>query len=120
MKECSKCKEVKPYTEYTVDREKKDGYRTMCRPCSKSSRLQSTYGISLEEYQEKLEEQKGQCAICGSQVVDSLGRSLAVDHNHETGEVRGLLCSNCNLGIGSFKDNVKLLANAIVYLENYE
>ena len=52
------------------------------------------------------------CAICG------ITERLHIDHCHNSGDVRGLLCSNCNLGIGNLKDNIKILKNAILYLEN--
>lgn len=77
--------------------------------------LRSTYGISLAEYDDMLESQSGSCAIC-STTPEENGRRLDVDHCHETGRVRGLLCASCNLGIGKFKDNPSLLAEAIKYL----
>lgn len=76
------------------------------------------YGISFDDYQKLLEKQNGKCAICGSNIGDSVGNRLYVDHNHKTGKVRGLLCSNCNFGIGSLKDSVEILKKAIEYLED--
>jgi hypothetical protein len=68
-------------------------------------------------------EQEGLCAICGkpetAQGKHSVVKSLAVDHDHETGEIRGLLCSRCNNGIGHFGDNVELMKKAIEYLEKH-
>ncbi len=78
--------------------------------------LKKNYGITIEQYDEMLEAQSGVCAICQNQC--STGRRLAVDHCHEIGEIRGLLCSNCNQGIGKFKDSIKLLEAAIKYLES--
>lgn len=78
--------------------------------------LKRDYGISYAQYNELLEQQKGCCAICGY-VPKENDKKLAVDHCHETGLVRGLLCSVCNLGIGSFKDSVLLLKQAVTYLE---
>ena len=75
------------------------------------------YGISLEDYNMFLEKQGGKCAICGTEIGDSNGNRLYVDHNHKTGKVRGLLCANCNFGIGSLKDDVEILKKAILYLE---
>ena len=75
------------------------------------------YGISLIEYRQIHDKQGGLCAICGNPERVN-GRSLCVDHNHQTGEVRGLLCLDCNTGIGHFKDNKKYLASAIDYLES--
>lgn len=78
--------------------------------------LQRDYGIAYEQYRELLEQQRGVCAIC-QQAPDEGGRKLAVDHSHVTGVVRGLLCTNCNLGIGSFRDSPQLLCVAKAYLE---
>lgn len=60
--------------------------------------LKRKYGITLAEYDQMLEEQHGVCAICGG--ADPSGRRLAVDHDHETGKVRGLLCTSCNTRLG--------------------
>ena len=73
------------------------------------------YGIGLVEYTQMLEVQGGVCAICGCPCAT--GRRLAVDHCHTTGKVRGLLCGNCNKGLGSFKDDPRLIRKAIDYLE---
>lgn len=80
----------------------------------RDARLRADFGISLVEYQQILDRQNGRCAICG-QTCGS-GRNLAVDHDHETGLVRGLLCMNCNNGLGRFKDRADLLRNALRYL----
>lgn len=78
--------------------------------------LQNRYGITLQQYTTLLEKQGGLCAICGK---EDLIR-LCVDHDHKTGIVRGLLCGNCNQGLGKFKDSLELLIQAIDYLEgNY-
>ncbi len=80
------------------------------------SRLKTSYGITPEDRLELLKKQEGKCAICRSEYSDSRNRNLAIDHCHTTKKVRGLLCSNCNNGLGRFKDNVILLQNAIAYL----
>lgn len=77
------------------------------------------YGISLTEYERRLEEQNGCCAICGKPETRVLfGRvcRLAVDHDHETGQVRGLLCSRCNCFLGLIDDNPELLDRIRLYL----
>lgn len=71
------------------------------------------YGISEGEYRSLLAAQEGGCAICGARPA---GKRLHIDHCHTTGTVRGLLCSNCNLGIGNFRDSPGLLMAAIHYL----
>jgi hypothetical protein len=92
-----------------------------CRDCYKishrNSKMKKQYGITLDEYNEMWASQKGCCAICGThQNEKNDGKSLAVDHNHETGEVRGLLCVNCNTAIGQLKDDPELLLKAVDYL----
>ena len=79
------------------------------------SNLKHRFGMTLEEYDELFDAQNGGCAICGG--ANTTGRRLAVDHDHETGEVRGLLCFGCNIGLGKFKDDVTLVKRAAAYLE---
>jgi len=76
--------------------------------------LKHVYNITLAEYDQMLEAQSGVCKICGG--INADGRRLTVDHDHETGKIRGLLCSQCNAGLGFFKDNYFLLAVATKYL----
>lgn len=71
------------------------------------------FGIGLYQYQIILKEQNGKCYLCGQQDF----RNLAVDHCHKTGEVRRLLCTNCNTGLGKFKDDSNLLRKAAQYVE---
>lgn len=73
-------------------------------------RREKKFGLSPEAYAAMLEAQKGCCAICTEQ------RKLVVDHNHETGEVRSLLCNPCNTAIGLFKEDSKRMRAAIKYL----
>jgi hypothetical protein len=84
-------------------------------------RLLKRYGLTLEAYEALLLKQGGKCAICGSEKPSSRGGKVrfAVDHHHETGVVRGLLCSSCNLGIGLFRENVQVLLAAIQYLNRH-
>lgn len=82
--------------------------------------LRRTYGITLTRYNELLDAQGGACAICGTD--DPKGKSgtyFVVDHNHETGENRGLLCNRCNRAIGLLGEEVETLRSAIRYLESH-
>ena len=79
--------------------------------------LKKMYGITLDEYDELLEKQGGVCAICSQSCPT--GRHLAVDHDHDTGVVRGLLCTRCNIGLGQLR-NITNLARSIVYLQKSE
>lgn len=81
----------------------------------RDARLQATYGITLSEYNVMLADQHGVCAIC--KVPHHPERPLVVDHDHDSGMVRGLLCSECNTGIGLLGDNPDTLESAIAYLD---
>lgn len=78
--------------------------------------LKKTYGITLEKYNQLLEKQNGCCAIC-HRSPEALPKRLGVDHNHSNGEIRGLLCYECNYGLGYFKDNPLFLMRAAEYVK---
>jgi len=81
------------------------------------------FGITLADYQAKLEEQKGVCAICAkpeSGTRNGIVRWLNVDHNHETNEVRGLLCTNCNVAVGMMFEDRNIMRAAITYLDEWD
>jgi len=80
--------------------------------------LKSKFGITLDEYKSKEKSQNGLCAICGE--PEPLGIRLSVDHDHETNQVRDLLCSRCNPGLGNFKDDPELLLKAYQYLQKWK
>lgn len=92
-------------TYYAANKEKTKAY----------NRLRNT-GVTQEQYDGAYLKQKGVCAICSG--VEASGRELSADHCHTTGVFRGLLCTQCNLGLGKFKDNKLLLENAIQYLKD--
>lgn len=136
MKALRKCRDCGKEAHNEVELEEfrkakscKYGRQNFCKSCHSEKRrkenpdtkknlhLKRTYGITLVEYNTMFKEQKGCCKICGTH-QSNLKHSLHVDHCHTTGEVRGLLCSNCNAGLGMFKDNVTFLKNAIEYLKD--
>ena len=79
------------------------------------------YGITKLDYDKMFEAQDGCCAICGSRDPGrKTSRYFCVDHDHITKKVRGLLCNNCNVALGRFKDNLEMLRRAVVYLEQYQ
>lgn len=83
----------------------------------KSALLKNVYGISLNDYKQLFEQQKGLCKGCGASHSE-LKRGLMVDHDHQTKKVRGLLCDACNRALGAVKDNVDTLKNLLDYLQN--
>lgn len=89
--------------------------RSSCITCSN---LKHNFNITYSEYMSMLKSQNESCLICGTKHTDS--KKLVVDHCHITGKVRSLLCSNCNTGIGMFKENKEFLINAIKYIEDNE
>lgn len=82
--------------------------------------LKYKYGIDVETYNAKLEEQDGKCAICGKGQGNSVKSKLFVDHDHTTGKIRGLLCDSCNRGIGLLQDDADLLMAAVAYLISHQ
>jgi hypothetical protein len=80
--------------------------------------LRKAYGVDHVAYDELFRRQKGKCAICGTRTaINGASHELFVDHDHATGMIRGLLCMQCNRGVGSFRDNPALLRSAAEYLE---
>lgn len=135
-KECPKCKVVKSLDEFPISKAHASGYYTYCKLCKsklmreanarwkkrhpekakrkeRESNLKKNYGITIEQYEELLANQGGQCLICKTEPGDL---ELAVDHCHQTNEIRGLLCRGCNHGIGNFNDDPELLRSALRYL----
>lgn len=130
-RECSKCKEYKIWKNFAHDKKNRLGRCSICKACNnkyqkekacpqskRKRQLKSVYGITLETYNQMLEEQNHGCKLCGK-TVKTNGKALAVDHCHATGIVRGLLCAQCNIGLGNFEDNQDRLRLAIQYLNAY-
>jgi len=133
MKECISCKQLKTSDEYYF-RKDNNKYKNECKPCivkrSKKNRspsaseydrerhLKVTYNMSLEDYDRLLKKQGGGCAICHTTTPVGKGR-YHVDHDHDTGKVRGLLCATCNQGIGLLKDSSAVCIAAASYLKGH-
>lgn len=117
-KECTNCGEVKPLSEYHKGSYK--GHDHRCKPCklelNRNTRYIKTYGITIDDYNRMFEEQEGNCGICNKHQVEFKKR-FAVDHDHDTNEVRGLLCFDCNIGIGKLGDTIESVENALNYLK---
>ncbi len=123
---CAKCGFTKPVSQFYGHVGSKDGLRARCKACDRQfaikykdrvrdRELKRNYGITLDDYRAIFNSQKGVCAIC--QNPESIaGRTLAVDHDHKTDEIRGLLCSKCNSAIGILGDTSESLYKAYLYL----
>lgn len=132
-KTCEKCKEYnrnwraknrdrdrahgrKYYATHKAEVKERSRKRHAANPLrSRRRHLIERYGLSDSDYEQILVEQNGVCAICSG--PPKLGKNLDVDHCHDTGKVRGLLCRQCNVAIGSLKDDPKLTRAATEYLE---
>ena len=129
MKRCPDCREWKPPDEFPRNRRMRDGRHAYCKPChnarcretrerlyggSRHYHLKRRYGIGSAEVDALIERQGNVCPICGREGPEQ------VDHDHATGKVRGVLCFNCNGGLGQFRDDVDALSNAIGYLSRHD
>ena len=145
MKTCRSCGVEKPFDDFHRNSRHADGRTSYCKPCAivraaewqkanpekrrvtarqsherrlasgkvREDKYKARYGITVAQYDALFMEQGGACAICKT---TPSGR-LHVDHDHETGRVRGLLCTRCNQGLGYFLDRADLLRAAAVYTE---
>jgi hypothetical protein len=104
-----------PLIDKTFCQRHRDAYNQRVRKDKKKYHLRE-FGLSLVEYNQLVEKQMNRCVICGWQWTEG-HKKLAVDHNHVTGKIRGLLCANCNAGLGQFKDNPWLLQKAAEYIQ---
>jgi hypothetical protein len=136
MKTCTKCEALKALDQFGTNKKARDGRSSWCMECSsaylrenpthhdpastRTRKLRVKYGITDEGYDRMLAEQDGKCAICGRTGDEVGGRwaRLAVDHDHQTDEVRGLLCSPCNSAIGllQVQDSPEIVMSAAAYL----
>lgn len=84
--------------------------------------LKIKYGLTIGDYEDMFFRQKGVCAICKrpSLTKNKRFKNLFIDHNHETGEIRGLLCNNCNLAIGYFEESIEYMKQAIKYVKSFK
>ena len=140
QKTCCVCGERKSFSDFYNFKNKSDGKSYRCKVCddvakkkwssenpqrayesTRGRNLKYYFGMSLQDYKDMLESQGGKCAICGVTENNTTGDrkdwNFAVDHNHDTRQVRGLLCNHCNRGLGLLRDNAALLRKAADYLE---
>lgn len=103
-----------------LEQNKKSYSKPECKSVRRNTELKKKYGITSEEYLLMLDIQGNVCAICRGPQMNKRTDYFDVDHCHKTGKVRGLLCTNCNQGIGKFQDNKELMLHAYNYLEDSE
>lgn len=142
MKTCNKCGKEKPKSEFPKNKTYKDGFNVTCKVCKRAidksyrdkkkedpvwwnkelTRLRNrnrfyVTGFTTELFDQRLEEQGGRCAICGT--TDPGATNWHADHCHETKQPRGVLCKKCNTGIGMLNDNIEIVEAALRYLQHY-
>ncbi|WP_217254765.1 endonuclease VII domain-containing protein [Streptomyces sp. AC602_WCS936] len=114
-KHCLGCDEVKPWSEWHRNATASDGVSTRCKACravaGRARHLQRRYGLTEAERDAMVGSQKGLCVICLK------APAVHVDHCHKTGRVRGVLCFNCNSGLGLLRDDPDVMNRAADYLE---
>lgn len=124
-KQCTGCGEFKERQAFHRATACSSGLRSRCIECEKSnthhhSRIRfRVFGINPDTYLKLIENQKNLCACCGQpekRMRKGEVKRLAVDHNHQSGTIRGLICQDCNLGIGCFEDSSNRLLQAVLYL----
>ena len=114
-KVCPRCGVLRSSSDYYRDRTNLDGLHYRCKTCHNAKIRAQRYGVSQADYEGLLQKQKGVCAVCRRPFKSK--KEPAVDHDHKTGAVRGLLCTSCNCAIGYMKDDPKCLRRAAMYLE---
>lgn len=148
-KRCPKCETIKDVAAFGANRANRDGLQTYCRVCAVETVMQSrqkdptshresskrwkqenpeqahdmhlrrTYGVEYGTYAAMLEKQGGKCAVCEAAEPGGNSKNFHMDHCHDTGKVRGLLCTSCNNGIGRFNHDPELLREAAAYLRKF-
>ena len=143
MKWCGSCKTVQPIENFAKNKSQSDGMQGFCRSCGKIKQSEwrienrekanmiaakchrkKRFGIDNTVYEQMLQDQDERCAICHekciAKTINGVQKSLAIDHCHRTGKIRGLLCTRCNTALGLFEDNLEKIKAAIDYLEKYQ
>lgn len=141
MKQCTKCNEVKPLSEFYRATASLDGYFSQCKTCQhayqratrkprnpteqKSAHLKRTFNLTRDEYDAMRQAQTGLCASCGRPETRTNLRNgdvldLAVDHDHVTGQVRALLCSSCNIALGLLQDDPERIEQLLRYIQRFQ
>jgi len=141
-KRCPRCTKYKSLKLFYVDNARKHGTSSLCKACfnayqherydykeERYKQLFKSYGLTREQYDAMYEAQNGLCAVCkqpetsvpgGRRRTKKIIPMLHVDHDHLTGKIRALLCSKCNLALGSVNDDIEHLAKLIAYIKHYK
>jgi hypothetical protein len=128
MKTCTQCQQELPFDQFYPHSRGRDGYMSWCKSCcrahevatrnperKKNEKLRRLYGISLEDFRQMESSQNFGCAVCGAD-----DKPLVVDHSHDTGLVRALLCGPCNMALGLLKENPERIRGLALYAEAHK
>ncbi|MFE5397081.1 endonuclease VII domain-containing protein [Streptomyces sp. NPDC056568] len=114
-KRCPQCSEIRPHAEWERNKTTSDGWSSYCRECraerNRASYFKRKYNLTEAERDQLVADQGGVCCICLA------APAAHVDHCHETGRVRGVLCFSCNAALGQFKDRPDAIRRAAAYVE---
>lgn len=116
-KSCSICSLEKPHHEFYRKDLNTGRLDSTCKSCRIVKQRERVLGITDSQYWDLYKKQDGKCGICSRRMYSKRYKRLAVDHNHKTGDIRGLLCSNCNTGIGLFHECPTALSRAIEWVK---
>lgn len=117
---CSRCEQRYPRSEFHshLHKGRNDTLCIYCRKCHSINRRERFFKIKYEVMEDLLEAQSGMCKICSISISLDMGRASGIDHCHKSGKIRGILCTNCNTGIGMFFDNPIVMRKAADYIES--
>jgi hypothetical protein len=114
---CCICNETKDDSDFYV-KDRSTGRRdTTCKRCRIIQQRERTLGVTDDDYWKMYRAQKGRCGICLRRLYSRRYKAFCVDHDHDTGEIRGLLCHNCNRALGMFRDDVEALQRAQAWVK---
>ena len=119
MKVCPDCGQRKKNDQFYKNARKADGLQSICIPCQQDRQYKLKYGITLEERNALIDEDP-HCQICRIPFEGLTASNIHTDHCHDGGQVRGILCTNCNRGLGHFQDEPELLLAAYAYLKPHK
>lgn len=116
QKVCSKCNQAKPEDEF-YRKDRNGRMDATCKACRIVAQREKTLGVTDADYWSMYREQDGKCGICQRRLYSKRYKAFNVDHSHVTGEIRGLLCHNCNRAIGMLGDSPATLRRAAAWIE---
>lgn len=116
---CPRCRKWVPRDNFSNNKRSPSGKASYCKPCQTTYAKFRLYGITPEAYNKLLAQQNGGCAICGEAGAASTRSPLMVDHDHQTGQLRALLCHRCNSAIGLLREDLDLMRRAMRYIQQH-